>query len=223
MESNKKACLITAAWAGWYARGSDRLVRSMVNHGWNYDILQWKDQQINDFFDSKYPYTVKAAALHEAIEQGYTHILWMDCSQWVTGDPNVLMQQIDDNGGLFIYSGFNLAQTSADSDLQWSTIDRNQAEILPEIWSCTFGINLLTEQGKHFVNYFFDALYHGVFNTPRTHSGLSKDPRFLHARQDQTAVSWAYHLSGYNIAQDPWNILKYYDGQPDKLIQMRGM
>lgn len=227
MESNKKAVLINAAWGGWYARGTDRLVRSMIHHGWNYDIKIWKDEEPNKIFNPEYPYSIKMSAISEAVKLGYTRILWMDCSLWVIKDPNKLMEIIADQGGLFIKSGYNLAQTSGDNDLIWSQESRDKAESMPELWSCVFGFDLNTEQGKNFYKHLFKAWAAGVFFTPRTHSGLSNDPRFLHARQDQTAVSWAYHKSGYDCLKEPGEILSNYNihdkENANTIILMRGM
>ena len=226
MESHKKAIIINAAWRGWYARGSERLERSLIYHGWNYDMKFWRDEKINMLFEENCPYTIKAAALDEVIANGYTHILWMDCSLWCNQDPNILMEIIDKEGGLFIKSGYNLAQTAADTDLQFAGITRDDAEQLPELWSCIFGINLETEQGKKFVEYFYEAYYAGVFNTPRTHSGLSDDARFLHARQDQTATTIAFHKSGYEKLYEPGQIISNYterENNKEAIIFMRGM
>lgn len=223
MDINKKACIINASWGAWYPRGTDRLKTSLIHHGFNYDILTWKNEKINEYFNPKFPYTIKMAALMEAINRGYTHIIWMDCSLWVVTDPNKLMDIIDAEGGLFIRSGYNLAQTSADSDLKWSNTSRDEAEKMPELWSCIFGINLETEQGKNFVGHFQSAYYNGVFDTSRLHDNNSQDKRFLHARQDQTAASFAFYKSGYEKLREPWEILSYYNENKDTLIKMRGM
>lgn len=218
--------MINAAIGGWYPRGTDRLVRSMIYHGWKYDILEWKNETINEYYQPGNPYTIKAAAFAEAMRQGYTHILWMDCSLWITNNPNVLMQQIDAEGGLFIRSGFNLAQTAADDDLNFACMTRDSAEQLPELWSCIFGVNLETDEGRSFAFIFLEAAKKGIFNTPRTHSNMSADPRFLHARQDQTAATIAYHASGYNNLMEPGKILTNYterDKNPEAIVFMQGM
>jgi hypothetical protein len=228
MESIKRAVLINASWGAWYPEGTKRLVRSIIHHGWNYEIRTWSnDAAINSVFNPEKPYTIKLAAIIEAVNEGFTHILWMDCSLWVIKDPNKLMEYISNDGGLFIKSGYNLAQTSADSDLLWAKESRDKAESLPELWSCIFGFNLETEQGKNFYKHLKDAYVNEVYETPRTHSGLSEDPRFLHARQDQTAVSWAYHKSGYNCLKEPGEILSNYNihdkENANTIVLMRGM
>lgn len=227
MELRTDSVIINASWGAWYPQGSARLERSLIHHGWNHDMLIWKNDPINMLFNEKYPYTIKFAALVEAMQMGYKKIIWMDCSLWVIADPNILMRMLNDKGGLFIRSGYNMAQTSGDEDLKSVGWSRDYAQTKEEIWSCIFGFNLETEEGKNFVIHLESAYTHGVFQTPRTHSGLSQDKRFLHARQDQTAVSLAYHLSGYKNVIEPWDILMTYDnyGKKDKntIILMRGM
>lgn len=219
-----KAVIINGSVGGWYAKGSDRLERSLIYHGWNEEIMIFTEEvPESPYFNKKFPYTIKAGAFHRAITMGYQYIIWMDCSLWVVDDPNKLLSILKEKGGLFIKSGYNLAQTSADSDLRWAGFTRDQAEQLPEIWSCIFGINLETEQGKNFAGHFLDAYEHGVFDTPREHSGLSRDSRFLHARQDQTAASWAFHKSGYDCLMEPGEILSNYGARQETLIKMRGM
>jgi len=225
MDVNNKACLINAAWGAWYPKGTDRLVRSAIHHGWEHDILTWKNEPINEYFDPSQPYTIKAAAFVEAIRRGYTHILWADCSCWFVDNPNVLMNIIDEEGGYFIKSGYNLAQTSADSDLIWAGASRDEAEQLDEIWSCLFGVDVFSKRGVQFIDLFLSGRDHGVFGTSRHHNNASKDARFLHARQDQTAVSWAFHKSGFEIMREPSEHLEYYTERTKEstIVLMRGM
>ena len=122
----------------------------------------------------------------------------MDCSLWCVKNIDFIIEIVENEGGFFIRSGYNLAQTSADSDLRWANSDRDSAEKLPEVWSCIFGVDTETIKGKLFMDNLLDAYNSGVFNTSREHDGLSSDIRFLHARQDQTAVSWAYHKAGFD-------------------------
>lgn len=225
MELSKKGVLINAAWGAWYPKGTDRLVRSAIYHGWEHDILTWKNETINEYFNPAQPYTIKAAALVEAMRQGYTHILWADCSCWFVDNPAKLINIIDDEKGLFIKSGYNLAQTSADSDLDWAEVTRDEAESLDEVWSCLFGVDVSSEKGMKWVKIFLDGAANGVFGTSREHNGASQDARFLHARQDQTAASWAYHIAGYNNLREPSELLEYASVRTNEnvCVLMRGM
>jgi len=209
MES-PRCVLINAAWQKWYPLGTDRLVRSLHYHGWNYEIWTWKNENINEYFDPRFPYTIKAAAFAEAVREGFDCIMWLDCSAWAVKDPNPVMKEIIHNGSYFLSSGYNLAQTASDADLYHAEMSRDRAERLPELWSCIFGVDMRTDQGKIFAREFLAACDAGVFNTPREHSGLSEDPRFLHARQDQTAATIAYYKAGYTKMHAPGEHICYY-------------
>lgn len=225
MDVKTKACLLNASWGAWYPKGTDRLVRSAIHHGWEHDILTFKNEMINEYFDPNQPYTIKAAALVEAIRRGYRYILWADCSCWFVDNPNRLMQIVDEENGYFIKSGYNLAQTSSDSDLVWARANRDDAERLDEVWSCLFGVDTKSARGVKFVSEFLSARDAGVFGTSRHHNGASQDARFLHARQDQTAASWAYHKSGFTTMREPSEHLEYYTERTKNstIVLMRGM
>ena len=48
---------------------TDRLVRSLHYHGWNYEIWTWKNEHINEYFDPRFPYTIKARTFAEAVRE----------------------------------------------------------------------------------------------------------------------------------------------------------
>jgi hypothetical protein len=224
MEKSIKGCLINAGYGGWYSKGSERLERSLIYHGWSYDMFFWRDQPINDHFNPERPYTIKAAAIAEAIKMGYTRIIWADCSVWAVNDPNKLMDIVNEEAGYFCTSGFNLAQTATDKDLEFAELTRDQAEKMLEVSSGLLGINIENPKGQIFIDTYFKAKAAGVFDSSRHHNGGSKDPRFLHARQDQTAATIAFHKAGFNKIHSFGDHWDYYPNNIDKvLLTMRGM
>jgi hypothetical protein len=224
MDKNIRGCLINAAWGGWYSQGSKRLEKSFIHHGWAYDMFFWRDEPINEHFDPNQPYTIKAAALHEAIKMGYTRILWLDSSVWCVKDPNPIMDIINAEAGYFWSSGYNLAQTATDADLEFTGWDRDYAEQLPELSSSMFGVNIENPKGQIFVDTFFKAKEAGVFGTSRLHNNASKDKRFLFGRQDQTAATIAFYKAGFDKIYAPGVYSSYYPSDLDKVtLTMRGI
>jgi hypothetical protein len=210
MELQNKATIINAAWKGRYSRGSKRLERSLIYHGWGYDINIWHDNEINECFDPNHPYTIKAAAWTECIRKGYTHLFWADSSVWCLQNPSKIMDIIHDEGGYFWLSGFNLAQTATDKDLEFAGWTRDFAETLPELASSMFGVNIDSDKGKIFSDVFLEAAKSGVFNSSRLHNNASTDPRFRFGRQDQVAATIAYYKAGFDNARHPEEISSYY-------------
>lgn len=211
MESQNKGTIINAAWGGSYFKGSDRLERSLIYHGWSHDIHIWRDQRINELFDPESVYTIKAAALVECVKMGYTHLLWADSSFWCVQNPSKIMDIIHAEGGYFCRSGYNLAQTATDSDLEFAGWTRDFAETLPELASGLFGINLLHPDGKKFYEIFLSAVKAGVCCSSRDHNGASEDPRFLFGRQDQVAATIAYYKAGFNNIRCFGDLAAYYE------------
>lgn len=193
-----KCCIVNGAWQSWYERGSIRLEQSLINVGFKGTFLTYRnDPNFNEFFKPQYPYTIKTACIDEAIKKGFTKILWVDCSCWAIKPVDWFFETIENELFYATRSGAFLSQTSTDSDLVWAGVTRDEAEKLNECWSAVFGFDYKTEQGKKFWELMKDGTIYGVCSTPRTHSGLSKDPRYLYPRNDQTLVSHIFHKVGH--------------------------
>lgn len=219
-------CIVNAAWKYWYPRGQERLVKSLKDVGFKGDILTWSNEHINEWFDEKQPYTIKLAAIREALDAGYENILWLDCSVWAVRPVDEIFEVIKNEGGYFWPSGYNMAQCSTDSDLHFAGWTRNDAEKLAELSSSMFGLNTKNFRSEIFFNWFYEAKHYGVFGTPRQHNNGSQDPRYLHGRQDQTAATIAFYKAGFDKIYPPKVYSMYdVDGEaPDSVIfRMRGM
>ena len=76
-----KCCIVNAAQNSWYPRGQVRLIHSLLDNGYTGDILAYTDVEIeklecikkydvciNSVHDRNFPYTIKAAAIKEALD-----------------------------------------------------------------------------------------------------------------------------------------------------------
>jgi hypothetical protein len=225
MESG--SAIINAAMGKWYPRGQQRLIRSLVHWGYAGDLLTWANDPIDTtIYDPACPYTIKAAAVQAAMDAGHSSILWLDCSIWAIADPNPFVKLLEASEGLFLRSGFNLAQTAKDASLGYAGLTRDDAEALPELWSCIFGFNLRTERGRRVAERFVQSARDGVFHGSREHDGQSQDARFLFHRQDQTALSLAFHAEGMDQMLHPETVLwQAHEGSasPGIIWAMRGI
>jgi hypothetical protein len=223
MESGINAVIINAAIGSWYPVGQKRLIRSLIEHGWNWDIMTWKDWP-NSHFDKSCNYNVKAAAFQEAIENDYTHILWLDSSVWAIKDPNPIMDIINEDGYYFWANGYNCAQECSDKCLEYFGVTRDEAEKMPVASTSMFGVNISNPIGKEFIERWIQSALDGVFHGSRFHDNQSQDSRFLWHRQDQSAASIILNQLGCKI-HDPGQYSSYY--QPvlpeSVLFTMRGM
>ena len=223
MDSTIKACIINAAIGSWYPVGQKRLVNSLIHHGFNWDILTWTDWP-NQNFDTSCNYNVKAAAFEEAINQGYTHILWLDSSVWAIKDPNLIFDIINEQGYYFWSNGYNCAQECSDRCLEYFQITRDEAEKMPVASTSMFGVNLTNPVGMAFMQMWLRSAKDRIFHGSRLHDNQSSDPRFLWHRQDQSAASIILNQLGCYI-HPPGLYSSYYEPNlPESVVlTMRGM
>ena len=191
-------CIVNAAYGSWYPKGQERMIKTVREYGYTGDIIT---DYHNEHFDPKSPYTVKAAAMVNAMRKGYTTLLWLDCSVFALKNIDPLFELIEKESVYFWRSGWNLAQSAADSDLAYAGWTRDEAELLYECASGMVGVNLLDQRVRRLMDIFIDANSKGVCSTSRHHDNQSKDPRFKFARQDQTALTIAYHKVGFTNEQ----------------------
>lgn len=224
MESQIKHCIINASNGNaWYPRGSRRLKQSLIHHGFSGDILSWNDFP-NDEFDKNNPYNVKASAFIEALNLGYTHILWLDCSVWAIANPDKIFDVINEHGHYFWGTGYNCAQVSNNKALDYFKITRDEAEQFEDCSTSMFGINVNNPDSLIFINKWLQSAKDGVFNGSRLHDNQSEDKRFLFHRQDQCCASIILNKLGMKIT--PPNIYSSYytEKQNESVIfTMRGM
>lgn len=222
MESHVKYCVINAGTGQWYVRGSKRLERSLNFEGFGGDILIWSDFP-TDVYDKNCAYNIKAACLEEAINRGYTHVLWADCSMWAVGNVDKLFDYINDEGFYAETNGNNCAQECNDYIINHYQITRDEAEAIPMCSSGLLGVNINNPKGKAFAEEWIEAAKSGLFNGSRNHDGQSQDKRFLHHRQDQSAASLLCNKLGIKLLT-LGTFWEYYPKTKDSTIFLcRGM
>jgi len=217
METNKKSIIINANTGnGWYPQGSQRLQRSLIHHGAHSDIKIWNDWPNNNY-DKSCPYNIKAAAFEEAIKQGYTHILWLDCSVWAIANPMPVWDIINGEGAYFWSSGANCAEVCSDRCLDYYGVTRDEAEKITDCSTSMFGVNLENPQAQAFMDRWLNAAKDGIFKGSRFHDGQSSDPRFKYFRQDQANASLCLHEQGFKVYQ-PGEYSSYYVPNPPETV-----
>lgn len=210
MESATKACIINVGLAGWYGTGSKRLQRSLIFNGFAHDILIWADSAPPNSEDHNLnPYNFKIHAFKEALRRGYRVVLWLDSSFWCIKTPYPIFDIIVSEGIYAFRTGYNCAQSCADKVLEWADVTRDEAEKIPEIATGAVGINFDNPHGNDVWTKWLEGFNLGLFKTNRSHDPAdSLDPRFLHARQDQSVYSMACHLSG--VKPEGRDLIAYY-------------
>jgi hypothetical protein len=109
--------------------------------------------------------------------------------------------------------------------LDYFNVSRDLAETWKIASTSIFGINITNPIGKEFIDRFLQSAKDGVFDGSRLHDGQSKDYRFLHHRQDQSAASIILNQLECKI-HEPGDLSMYAGNYmiPESVIfLMRGM
>jgi len=200
---------------GWYPQGTKRLVESLEKVGFDGDVLTYEGFP-NDTYDKTNPYNIKASVIEDALNKGYTQILWLDCSVWVVRNPSDIFSNIYNYGYYFFRSGFTAAQTCSDKCLEYFNVDRDTAEKYMDCSSGIFGFNYNHNDGKKFIDYWLKAAKDNVFDGSRLHDNQSSDSRFLFHRQDQSAATMIINKLGLKMF-DPNIHCQYYNEKEEKI------
>jgi hypothetical protein len=185
----EKCCIISVGCGNWYPQGIERLEKSLNFHGWGgAEFLQTYLPEGSPSH-AENPYAFKVYAFEQAIQKGFTHIVWLDASFWAVKNPMPLFDYIEDNGYFFFKTGYNLAQSCSDEILNYAKIHRDHAERINEGATGCIALNFKHEKAKAFFFRWREYMEAGMFRGSRFHAGQSKDPRFLFHRQDQSAAS----------------------------------
>lgn len=175
----------------WYTKGSDRLAASLIAHGFKGDQLIWKDKWPGAIMglDHSCIYNIKADAFRHALNAGYDRIIWGDSSIYAVRSLDRFLTTVDEKGYWIGQSGYNAAQTANDAQLQYFGVSRDWAAQVPDCATGVFGVNMMSPDGRAFIETWIQAAKDGAFKGSRHHGGQSSDPRFLFCRQDQSAAS----------------------------------
>lgn len=197
-----KAIIVNCGVSNWYGAGSRRLAKSLNFVGWGGETIIYDGYYPENCPSHEdVPYYMKIAVFEEAIQRGFTHILWVDSSFWAVQNPGRMFDIISDQGYYFFSSGYNLAQSVNDTALQYVGLSRNEAEGVNEWASGCVGIRIDNPIGGALYNRWKELMDAGLSKGSRLHDNQSADPRFLFHRNDQSCLSlaaWELGISNNN-------------------------
>lgn len=182
-------CFLNVGIGSWYNMGSDRLKGTLIDKGFPGDLLIWKDEWPSNKFPRDVVYNVKADALETAMKRGYTTIIWGDSSITARKNTADFVEQIQRDGYWIGQSGYRASETATDAQLQYFGVSRDWAHEIPDCATGLFGFNIEHQCMRRVVEEWIQAGRDGAFRGSRVHGGGSKDRRFKHGRQDQSAMS----------------------------------
>lgn len=201
MQDSVKACIVTGfapntshgqySAQSPYKKGQERLLNSLVHHGFRHDVLAFSDFP-NDHYPKDCGYNIKASAIHQARELGYDVILWLDSSVWAIRAIEPLFDYIVNHGWYFHTNGFDLGQTMDNDGLKYFGLTREQAYKMPDLTSSMFGLHLGNPKAEHFLKDWLETARLGMWKTSRFPTP-NHPPDFVGDRQDQSCATALMH------------------------------
>lgn len=223
MESSNKAVILNVAIGNWYPQGQKRLVKSLNFHGYPWDVKTWTNQFPLGGYDESNPYNAKAAAFEWALNEGYTHIAWLDCSVWAVKNVEPWFDVINNDGYYLGQSGYNCAQVCSDYSLNHFGVDRDKAETYQDCHTGVFGVYVENQTAREFITKWIDSAKAKAFNGSRLHDNQSQDQRFLFHRQDQACASVIAGQLGMKLHNFGQYVNYYPAYQDGAIFSLRGM
>lgn len=201
--------IVNVGIGAWYPRGSQRLIKSLYNNGYTGSVMYFNYYPDNCPTHEENPYAFKVYAMCQAARAGFRNIAWIDSSIFCVREPDSLFTKIIEKGYYFVENGYKIGQETNDFCLNYFGMDRDEAMDKLQISSGFWGIDLL--KYADILKDWERAMQAGCFKGSREHNAEeSKDPRFLHHRQDQSALSCI--LTKYGIEIDKFGNLFDYEG-----------
>ena len=221
-----KNCIINFA-SGRYIKGQDRLMQSLLDVGFDGDLLTWTaEHQIGAPIHKDNPYAFKIYCFDEAIRQGYTKILWVDAYIWAVKDIKPIWDSVSERGYMKQEAGHLCSTWSSDTQLEYFGITRDEAEKFlmhgnDGFFALDFDVPIAVEFFKRWKQTMLDGQFKGPWHNDN--NCVSSDPRCKGTRHDMICGSIiSNQLKMFAFPQD---LLMAYVGEqygepPDTVVMM---
>lgn len=205
-------CIVNVGFGGWHPKGSARLERSLIYHGFEGHIQTWTNGLPPDCPPHDHtPYGMKVKAIEWAINEGYDRIMWLDSSVWAIRYPKNHFDAIAQQGYYMVDSGWVCDQWTNDNCLNYFGLTRDKAGDIPMISAGILGLSMRHEIAREFFAQWKNAMNAGAFRgswtaDPNEGSG----DRYRGHRHDQSCASIIAHRLGMvAYPRDLYDMYKY--------------
>jgi hypothetical protein len=214
-----KTCIINYAHGAWHPRGQARLLKSLDDTGFSDTRFAWQSHEdLGCPSHQEVPYAFKPYALEHANSTGYKLVLWCDASVWAIKSLQPVFDHLACHSHLFFYVPYggskgpnnnNIGTWTSDACLQGFNLNRDLTMDIPMLVGGCFGLNLTTFAAQEFLHRWLEKSKDG-FSFPgawdNKQQQVSKDPRCLGHRHDQSVASIIAHALGmeYTLGTDSY-------------------
>jgi len=197
--------------------GQKRLVKSLIQIGYEDDIICYNDGDLESPSHKRTPYAFKLYALKELERIGYDLALWVDASFWAVRQLDGLFSLIEKEGVVVQDSGHSLGTWSTSESLKILGIDREDAFSIMMFSGGLQGYNLRDAYAAAFLNEFYEYAKEGTCfrgSWKNKNNRVSKDPRVHGHRHDMVVGTALMKKTGRQI-QPNNSLFCYYKWYQD--------
>ena len=182
-----KPVIVCVATEPRFQKNMERLKASLVEH-WPYDSMLFTDWpkpvRIQSYTQSEMPYQFKVAAIQQAIEAGYSQIIWLDSVMQMLKNPFPLLEKSESGLVFFHNLGHPLKNYICDEAVKLLLIEEYELDDYEQVWGGAFMIDLNKENADLFFDDLKDYSLNGSFK-----NGGSSRHGFVAHRHDQAVMS----------------------------------
>jgi len=208
-----KICVVNFAKGSWYPKGQKRIKETFIANGYKGDFLFFTDEsQLGCPSHQQIPYAFKPYAVKAAFDKGYDIVLWVDAAIVLVQSFSKVLDHIIKHKYMLLLNGWTSGEWCSDAALAPLGITREESFTYPHIMACVMGFDTHDETNIKFLNEYLargkDGItFKGAWKNDKQQ--VSKNPRVLGHRHDQTAASiiaWRLgmrHFAEYLLSYNP--------------------
>jgi hypothetical protein len=184
----------------------ERLKKSLELVGFKGRLLLWTNKMPKNCPPHDYsPWAFKAFCFKEAIEQGFTKILWVDSSVYFIRNPQRIFEKINKDG-YFILSNYvsSVGDWSSDFALEKLGIDRKETYKITEIRAHIIGLDINSDIAKNFFNLWLEEAKDG-----RSFRGLPTEYKLADTFINNGIISTEKSVKGHRHDQTVASIIAW--------------
>lgn len=218
-----KQCIINFAKNSWYLIGQKRMLQSFIHYGYFGDWKLYRDErELGCAVHRVNPYAFKAYALKKAYEQGYEIVIWADCSIHLLKPYSQVLNYIIKHKYMLLKNGWTSGEWCADSALKPLGVTREESFTYPHIMACVMGFDFRYPVCVEFMKEYYARAADGITFPgawKNDKQQVSKNPRVLGHRHDQTAAS----IIAWRLGMRDWGeYVLSYDPKDSMMFLNRG-
>jgi hypothetical protein len=202
-----------------YKLGRLRLEKSLIENCEQDFFVYKSEDEVNAPNHLENSHAFKIFCFKKLLEMGYEQIIWLDCSFFLIKNINEIFDNIDEDGYIFVDSGWLVGTWTNDKTLDYFNINRDESMLMKMVETGLIGLDFTNKKTQDFFNLWEKSMQNGMFNG-YNHNDLkseSQDIRCRGHRHDQSCASIIFNQLNFKKLEGNkfFKRINYEDEIPD--------